>query len=69
MTEKIKMSKQQQIEIESLIAELTDEAKRVVKDYIESPSENSGSIIEVHENSPVLEEDDPATKDRKRRGR
>ena len=31
-----------------------DEAKEVVKDYSENPSDMSGSTIQIHENSPYL---------------
>ena len=48
------LSKQQSKELKELILEMTDEAKRVVNDYKDNPSEMSGSIIEVHENSPLL---------------
>ena len=32
------------------------DARSVVKDYEENPSELSGSIVQIHENSPILEE-------------
>jgi len=47
-------SLKQQEEIKKLIAEITNEAKNVVKDYTKNPSDISGSIIEVHENSPYI---------------
>ena len=37
-----------------LAAEIEELAKVVVKDYEETPSEMSGSITQVHENSPYL---------------
>ena len=33
---------------------LTKEAKKVVEDYVKNPSEMSGSLTQVHENSPYL---------------
>ena len=44
-------------ELEKLKKEIMKEAKKVVKDYAENPSEMSGSLIRIHENSPFLEED------------
>ena len=51
-----KLSKHQQEELERLVAEITDEAKRVVEDYSKNISDMSGSVVEVHENSPILED-------------
>tara|TARA_Y100001963_G_C6687402_1_gene402905 strand:+ start:649 stop:828 length:180 start_codon:yes stop_codon:yes gene_type:complete len=48
------LSKDQQEEIKKLVDEITNEAKKVVDDYTKNPSNMSGSIIEVHENSPHL---------------
>ena len=36
--------------------EMIDDAKDVVKDYNENPSEESGSYVSVHETSPYLKE-------------
>tara|TARA_R100000995_G_C3427572_1_gene96953 strand:- start:87 stop:326 length:240 start_codon:yes stop_codon:yes gene_type:complete len=72
-----KLTKKEQQELEKLIKEITDEAKQVVDDYTQNPSEISGSIIQIHEDSPLLEEEedsqttsyeDAPTKDRKRWG-
>ena len=72
-----KLTKKEQQELEKLIKEITDEAKQVVDDYTKNPSEISGSIIQIHEDSPLLKEErdsqtisyeDPPTKDRKRWG-
>ena len=38
------LTKEQQQEIERLIKEITEEAKSVVKDYVENPSTISGSV-------------------------
>jgi hypothetical protein len=64
------LTKQQEIELEQLYKELMKLATEVVLDYEENPSELSGSITEVHMDSPILDEEvpieDQATKDRKR---
>jgi hypothetical protein len=54
------LTKEQKIEIERLIKELTEEAKKVVDDYAKNPTDMSGSMVMIHENSPLLkdEEDD-----------
>jgi len=48
------LSKTQQKELKKLISEITDEAKNVVNDYNNNPSEMSGSITQVHEHSPYI---------------
>ena len=48
------LSKHQSRELQKLIDEMTEEAKKVVDDYKENPSSMSGSITQVHENSPYL---------------
>ena len=48
------LSKTQQEELKKLISEITDEAKNVVSDYNNNPSEISGSVTQVHEYSPHL---------------
>ena len=50
------MNKEQEKEIQKLIKEITEEAKKVVEDYVNNPSEMSGSITNVHQNSPILNE-------------
>ena len=42
------------IVLQSIIAEIEQLAKDVVKDYKDEPSEMSGSITQVHESSPLL---------------
>ena len=44
-------------ELERLKKEILEEAKKVVKDYVENPSEISGSTIGIHQNSPFLDSD------------
>ena len=41
-------------ELKKLMEEMTEEAKKMRKVYIENPSEMSGSRIHIHENSPFL---------------
>ena len=48
------MNKEQKEELKRLISEITQEAKNVVDDYTKNPSEMSGSLIEIHENSPYV---------------
>ena len=45
-------------ELERLKKEILDEAKKVVKNYVDNPSEISGSTINIHQNSPFLDEDE-----------
>ena len=40
--------------LKTLVTEIEELAKIVVKDYEKNPSEMSGSITQVHENSPYL---------------
>ena len=41
-------------ELNKLIEEITKEAKSVVEDFVKNPSEDSGSITQVHESSPLV---------------
>ena len=45
-------------ELEELKKEIMEEAKKVVDNYIDNPSEISGSVVNIHENSPFLDEDE-----------
>ena len=45
-------------ELERLKKEILDEAKKVVKNYVDNPSEISGSVVNIHQNSPFLDEDE-----------
>ena len=49
------LNKKQKEELQSLIDEITKEAKDLVRDYSENATEISGSEIHVHENSPYLD--------------
>ena len=50
------MNKKIKKELEDIIKEITEEAKSVIKDYADNPSDISGSAISIHETSPYLEE-------------
>ena len=45
-------------ELEKLKKEILDEAKKVVEDYVDNPSDISGSVVNIHQNSPYLEADE-----------
>ena len=51
------LTKEQKEELEKLQKEILDEAKKVVDNYVENPSEISGSVVNIHQNSPFLDED------------
>ena len=56
MSKKDKLTKEQKEELQKLTKELSNFASDVVEDYKENPSEISGSVIEINENSPFLYE-------------
>ena len=39
-------------ELERLKKEILEEAKKVVNNYVENPSDISGSVVNIHQNSP-----------------
>ena len=45
-------------ELERLKKEILEEAKKVVENYVDNPSDISGSVVNIHENSPFLDEDE-----------
>ena len=45
-------------EMKKIVEEITKEAKLVVEDYVKNPSEMSGSVVQIHETSPILNKDD-----------
>ena len=51
-----KLTKEQQKELEILAAEIEAEAIQMKLDYENNPSEESGSVVVVHENSDFLDE-------------
>jgi len=52
------LTKEQREELEKLQKEILDEAKKVVDDYVDNPSDISGSTINIHQNSPFLDTDE-----------
>jgi len=48
------VNKKQKKELKKLMEELIKEAQLVIEDYKKNPSELSGSITQVHEDSPLL---------------
>ena len=57
-----KLSKREKEELQKLTDEITEEAKNVVEDYVKNPSEISGSLVEIHEDSPFIDERVPEGK-------
>jgi len=53
-----KLTKEQQKELEILAAEIEAEAIQMKVDYEQNPSEESGSVVIVHENAEFLEEEE-----------
>ena len=54
----MKLTQKEKKELEKLIKEITETAKEVVEDYSKNPSEMSGSVVQIHETSPILNKDD-----------
>ena len=49
------LTKKQKKKLQSLADDIIFEAKEVRLDYEKNPSKMSGSVISIHENSPVLD--------------
>ena len=45
-------------ELEKLKKEILQEAKKVVENYVDNPSDISGSVVSIHQNSPYLDTDE-----------
>ena len=58
MMEDDDLTKEQREELEKLKNEILDEAKKVVEDYVDNPTDISGSMVNIHENSPYLDSDE-----------
>jgi len=54
---KEKLTKEEQKELDKLQEEILDEAKKVVQDYVDVPSELSGSAIHIDYDSTFLDEE------------
>ena len=52
-----KLTKKQKEELQKLTDDVLNEAKKVVDDYVDNPSDISGSVVSIHENSPFLDSD------------
>ena len=52
------LTKEQKEELEKLQKEIIDEAKKVVEDYVDNPTDISGSVVNIHQNSPFLDSDE-----------
>ena len=50
------LTKEQIEELKKLSDEITDTAKEVLDDYEKNPTEDTGSVIQIHEESPYMEE-------------
>ena len=50
------LTKKQKEELQRLAEEMAEEAKKVRLDYKDNPSEESGSRVHIHQNSPFLKE-------------
>ena len=48
------MKKKDKEELQKLTDEILKDASLVVKDYVKNPSKESGSIVQIHEDSPYL---------------
>ena len=53
---KVSLTKEEKEELQRLTDEINEEAKNVVEDYVSNPSQISGSVFEVNEDSPYLDE-------------
>ena len=52
------LTKEQQKELEILAAEIEAEAIQMKLDYEQTPSEESGSVVVVHEDAEILDEEE-----------
>ena len=52
-----KLTKKQKEELQKLADEIMNLSSEVIKDYELTPSEISGSMIQINENSPFLDEE------------
>jgi len=68
-----RLSLKAQTELDAITSEMVDEAKSMVEDFVDNPSELSGELdfknkkaygdgIRIHQNSPQLDEDENAWK-------
>ena len=50
------LKKKQQEELEKMMRDILSDVKDMKKDYEKNPSEISGSVVRVHEDSPFMDE-------------
>ena len=55
---KNKLTKKQQKELEQIAAEIEAEAIQMKLDYENTPSEESGSVVVIHQDSEFLSEEE-----------
>mgnify|MGYP003661780543 CR=1 FL=1 len=55
---KNKLTPEQEQELAKLAAGIEAEAIQMKMDYVNNPSEESGSVVHIHQNSSFLEEDE-----------
>ena len=53
---KDKLTKKQEEELQKITDGIIQDAKKVRLDYKDNPSEESGSRVHIHQNSPFLKE-------------
>ena len=54
----VKLTKQQRKELKQIATELEAQAIQMKLDYEEHPSDMSGSVVVVHENAEILDEEE-----------
>ena len=54
--QKVQITKEEKKELQKIMDEINKEAKNLVEDYANNPSKDSGSIFQVNEDSPYLDE-------------
>ncbi len=55
---KNKLTSEQEQELAKIATEIEAEAIQMKMDYVNNPSEESGSVIHIHQDSSFLEEDE-----------
>tara|TARA_R100000742_G_C4225922_1_gene48562 strand:+ start:80 stop:301 length:222 start_codon:yes stop_codon:yes gene_type:complete len=64
MSDKVNLTKDQREELEGIILEITEEAVSVKLDYEQNESNlDSGSLIAVHQNSSLLDDENEELSD------
>jgi|TARA_B100000959_G_scaffold103230_1_gene108853 hypothetical protein len=58
MSKEHKLTLEQEKELQMIAAEIEAEAIRMRMDYETNPSEESGSIVHIHQESSLLEDED-----------